>query len=96
MATSPNFVSPPPTSGDSSGQPPQAARGAVAAPSVQPQPSNSIGVKMIVQVTLGVKSIAKAFPDTAQYMDQIEKLLQQASLTMQAKQAPGEPAAPPA
>lgn len=95
MATSPNFVAPPPQS-DTAPTPPTAARGTVAAPSIQPQPSNAIGAKMIAQVTLGVKGISHAFPDTAQYMDQIEKLLQQASLVVMSKQAPGEPAAPPA
>jgi hypothetical protein len=95
MATSPNFIAPPPAA-DSSGQPPQAARGAVAAPSVQPEPSNNIGLKMVAQGMLAAVSCSKAFPDTAQYMDQIRKLWQQAALTMQSKQAPGEPAAPPA
>ena len=69
---------------------------AAAAPSpATPSPMMEQGARMVIGVVSGLRSIAKAFPETAEPISQINNLMRDVQAKMMKSAQPGEAQAPP-
>jgi hypothetical protein len=53
------------------------------------------GTQMAISIVQNLRTIAKAYPGTAPFVEQINDLMRKVMAGMMEHQQPGEPAAPP-
>jgi len=92
---SPSMMPPlPPGSEDSAPQAPTSPTAASPSPA-QPAPATNQGTQLVLGVIRDLRSIAKAYPEAAPHITQINDLMRKVMQSMMQSAQPGEAQAPP-
>ena len=94
MASPSMMPPPPPGQDDSAPQTPTSPAAASPSPA-QPSPAAQQGTQLVLGVIRDLRSIAKAYPEAAPHITQINDLMRKVMAAMMQSSQPGEAAAPP-
>jgi hypothetical protein len=94
MASAPTLA-PPPSNGDSPNAPTTTPVAASPSPE-QPSPAVQQGSKDLIEIVQRLRGIAKAYPQAAPIVAQMNEQMSELMRIIMQNQTPGEPAAPPA
>jgi len=84
----------PPGQADSAPQAPTSPAAASPSPA-QPSPATQQGTQMVLGIIRDLRSLAKAYPEAAPHITQINDLMRKVMASMMQSAQPGESAAPP-